>query len=229
MSSFDLLTGRSASHLTSYQNHLLHKKVLPSFKKLQKLAAGAGFNLQLGSSYRSFEKQLDIWNNKATGKKALLDSKGHALNFETLSKEEIVFSILRWSALPGASRHHWGSDFDIYDLNSVPSPDYKIQLTPEEVSPSGIMGLFHHWLDQQIAEKKSCGFYRPYQKDLGGVAPERWHISYAPLAGPMMEEYSYQIFLKNITLSNLANKELVLDHSLKIYCEYFANVAPPLF
>ena len=28
----------------------------------------------------------------------------------------------------------------------------------------------------------SRGFYRPYGRDRGGVAPERWHLSFAPAA-----------------------------------------------
>ena len=33
-----------------------------------------------------------------------------------------------------------------------------------------------------MAAGESHGFYRPYREDRGGVAPERWHLSYAPLA-----------------------------------------------
>ena len=40
----------------------------------------------------------------------------------------------------------------------------------------------HAWLDGQMAAGRSHGFFRPYQKDHGGIAPERWHLSYAPLA-----------------------------------------------
>ena len=33
-----------------------------------------------------------------------------------------------------------------------------------------------------MAAGQSHGFYRPYATDRGGVAPERWHLSYAPLS-----------------------------------------------
>ena len=33
-----------------------------------------------------------------------------------------------------------------------------------------------------MAAGESYGFFRPYARDRGGVAPERWHLSYAPLA-----------------------------------------------
>ena len=33
-----------------------------------------------------------------------------------------------------------------------------------------------------MAADQSQGFFRPYDIDRGGVAPERWHLSYAPLS-----------------------------------------------
>ena len=50
------------------------------------------------------------------------------------------------------------------------------------MAPGGLFDALHHWLDQRMAEGASHGFYRPYAADRGGVAPERWHLSYAPLA-----------------------------------------------
>ena len=38
---------------------------------------------------------------------------------------------MRWSAIPGSSRHHWGTDLDVYDAAAV-TPDYQVQLTPQE-------------------------------------------------------------------------------------------------
>jgi hypothetical protein len=40
----------------------------------------------------------------------------------------------------------------------------------------------HCWLDERMEHGESHGFFRPYGEDRGGVAPERWHLSYAPLA-----------------------------------------------
>jgi LAS superfamily LD-carboxypeptidase LdcB len=103
------------------------------------------------------------------------------LDVAQLSPEQTAFAILRWSALPGGSRHHWGTDFDVIDAAAV-SEDYRPQLTPQEVADNGVFGPFHCWLDQQIASGKSYGLFRPYAEDRGGVAPERWHLSYAPRA-----------------------------------------------
>src|SRR6056300_1300506 len=80
------------------QNHLLHRNVVEAFHLLRKLCRDNGFDLSVASSYRSFERQKTIWNEKALGKRQLLSDTGAPLNYETLSQEEILKSILRWSA-----------------------------------------------------------------------------------------------------------------------------------
>ena len=57
-----------------------------------------------------------------------------------------------------------------------------MQLTPAEVAPGGPFDALHRWLDERMAAHASQGFFRPYARDCGGVAPERWHLSYAPLS-----------------------------------------------
>ena len=141
----------------------------------------AGFAPKVVSGFRDFERQRTIWNAKAKGLRPLLDSDGRELDVAQLSPAETAFAILRWSALPGGSRHHWGTDFDVIDAAAVPE-DYRVQLTPEEVCDEGVFGSFHCWLDERIASGKSYGLFRPYAEDRGGVAPERWHLSYAPRA-----------------------------------------------
>ena len=98
-----------------------------------------------------------------------------------LSPAQQLRMILRYSAMPGSSRHHWGSDLDVYDASAVDT-DYRVQLSPVEVAPGGLFDSLHRWLDQRMSAGESHGFYRPYARDLGGVAPERWHLSYAPLS-----------------------------------------------
>jgi LAS superfamily LD-carboxypeptidase LdcB len=98
-----------------------------------------------------------------------------------LAPAEQLHAILRYSAMPGGSRHHWGSDLDVYDAGAV-DEDYRVQLMPAEVAPGGVFDPLHRWLDERMSADRSHGFYRPYAMDSGGVAPERWHLSYAPLA-----------------------------------------------
>ncbi len=115
-----ILTGQTDGHLCAPGNAealgvRVHREALEPFRRLQREARTAGFDLRILSGFRSFEEQLAIWNGKATGKRAVLDSAAVPLDITRLSERELVFAMLRWSALPGASRHHWGTDLDVYD------------------------------------------------------------------------------------------------------------------
>lgn len=105
----------------------LHKKALHDFLHLREFATEYGIDLRLTSSFRDFARQMTIWNEKAQGLRPVLDSNGIAIDIGGLSEEELMWAILRWNALPGTSRHHWGTDFDCYDESTRPK-DYVVQL-----------------------------------------------------------------------------------------------------
>ena len=176
------LTGAEESHLVALEGkHRLQAEVAEAFLRLQRDAAAAGFELAIASSFRSFERQLAIWNGKASGQRPVHDDRGDPVALQALPPWEQVHAILRFSALPGTSRHHWGTDLDVYDAAAM-AADRQVQLVPAEVAPGGVFDPLHCWLDERMAAGQSHGFYRPYATDRGGVAPERWHLSYAPLA-----------------------------------------------
>ncbi|WP_226666126.1 M15 family metallopeptidase [Microbulbifer aggregans] len=184
----NMLFGLSDAHviLEPVSGQLMHPEALAAFSQLCRDAQAVGFAPKVVSGFRSFERQQVIWNGKARGERPLFDSEGNPLDVARMSPEEVAFAILRWSALPGGSRHHWGTDFDVIDAAAVPE-DYRVQLTPEEVADEGVFGGFHCWLDERIAAGESYGLFRPYAEDRGGVAPERWHLSYAPRAREFQE------------------------------------------
>lgn len=176
------LTGVDESHLVTLPGgHRLQAPVGEAFAALRRDAAAAGFDLAIASSFRSFERQLAIWNGKACGERPVYDDNDQPVALADLSLRETLHAILRYSAIPGTSRHHWGTDLDVYDAAAV-SADYRVQLSAAEVSAGGPFDALHCWLDRRMADGASHGFYRPYREDLGGVAPERWHLSYAPLS-----------------------------------------------
>jgi len=176
------LTGREESHLVQLPcGHRLQEEVARAFSALQADARRDGFDLAIASSYRSFARQLAIWNGKASGARPVLDDLGQPVKMAALPARKQLHAILRYSAIPGTSRHHWGTDLDVYDLAAVPA-DYAVQLSPQEVAAGGVFDPLHCWLDERMAAGESRGFYRPYASDRGGVAPERWHLSYAPLS-----------------------------------------------
>jgi LAS superfamily LD-carboxypeptidase LdcB len=176
------LTGRDDSHITYADGGVgLTDETWRAFTTLRKAGAEQGFDLRIASGFRSFARQLAIWNGKASGIRPVHDNRGEPVAILGLPDAEKIHAILRYSALPGASRHHWGSDLDVFDAAAMPE-DYRLQLVPGEVTEAGIFGALHAWLDAQIEEGLAAQFYRPYASDRGGVAVERWHLSYRPLA-----------------------------------------------
>ena len=208
----DTLTGKNQEHLTPCGSHLIHKDILIPFTKLKESAKKEGFDLKIASAFRSFERQLTIWNEKASGVRPLLDKDEKLIDPTNLSKEEILFHILNWSMLPGASRHHWGTDLDIFDGASLPSLDYKIQLTQEECDTH--FHSFHTWLDNNSGD-----FYRPYTGSSRTYC-ERWHISYKPIASQFEKALSEELLSKIIKESNILLKDQILSNLSFIYSTY---------
>lgn len=174
------LLGLEESHLVDLPcGQKLQADVAEAFAALVSDARAAGFELAVASGFRSFERQLAIWNGKASGERPVHDDTGCVVDMQCLAPRDKLFAILRYSALPGASRHHWGTDLDVFDAAALPA-DYSLQLSPQEVACGGIFDPLHCWLDERIAQGTAYGFFRPYAEDHGGIAPERWHLSYAP-------------------------------------------------
>lgn len=193
----------------------MHRAVVAPLLALKDAALIAGFDLQVASSYRSFDRQLHIWNSKVRGGRPVLDTDGKPLDIADLSERELVFAILRWSALPGASRHHWGTDFDVYDRSLI-NEDYVVQLTVAETVDDGPFAPFHSWLSKTLG-KNHTDFYRPYAQDTGGVAPEPWHLSYAPVAEHYAQQLTEDVLRAQIEASPVLLKKIILENLSEIY------------
>ena len=223
-----MLTGATEEHLCATADTVslgvgVHRDVVEPFLQLQHAARHAGFDLRILSGFRSFEQQLSIWNRKASGEQAVLDSNAIPLDIGKLGENELAFAILRWSALPGASRHHWGTDLDVYDALAKPD-GYEIELIPEEVNSGGIFGPLHEWLDERIRADDTFGFLRPYDMDRGGVAPERWHISYAPVAVGYLRQLTPEVLSDTINRTEMRLEQTVLHHIDEIYERFVINI-----
>lgn len=199
----------------------LHPEVIQPLENLSVAAAKAGFILTLASGYRNFSRQLVIWNQKALGVRPVLNSSGNVIDMQFLSDDEKLQAILRWSALPGASRHHWGTDVDLYDRSKI-DETYQLKLTVDETEPPGPFAEFHLWLTDKLGEK-DCPFFRPYVIDKGGVAPEPWHLSYAPLAKNYYAQFSVDILREQIMQTDILLKESILNNLDEIF-ERFIKV-----
>ena len=164
-----------------------------AFLKLSKRAAKAGVDMRIASAFRSYDRQARILNEKWLGHRGVVNDQGDSLDRSMLSDAQWLEAILRFSALPGTSRHHWGTDLDIWDAAAVDS-HYKLSLTGAEYGPGGVFEEMTHWLDARIVADDAEGFFKPYDQDRGGVAPEPWHISYRPVAS----RYPAQVSLRSL-------------------------------
>src|SRR5690554_1263654 len=203
-----VLVGLDSSHLQDVPGlGLVHKDVVSPWRQLCAAARAEGFALQLVSGYRSFERQLAIFNAKAEGRRSVFDDCGQQVEMAKLGEYEQLQAILRFSALPGTSRHHWGTDMDVVVAAALP-PDYRVSLTPEECTPEGVFGGLHQWLNSYL--EAGCDFYRPYGQDCGGVAPEPWHLSYAPVADQLATRLTPSVLAPVLAAADIRLKDTVL-------------------
>lgn len=222
-----VLVGQDESFIVSDGVEVpVHTDALVDIQLLKQRASEAGVELSIASGYRSFKRQLIIWNDKAQGKRPVLDAQGLPINIAELNETESVFAILRWSALPGASRHHWGTDFDVFD-GGVVRNGYELALTVEETKPGGAFEKLYEWLDKEL-QQPECKFYRPYEKDMGGVSPEPWHLSYAPASKPYEKKMSVGLVVSVIEAADIEFKEAILANIEEIYERYIMNVSTPI-
>jgi LAS superfamily LD-carboxypeptidase LdcB len=219
------LTGRDSSHVeTNAESGVcLQPVVADAFLALKALAAEAGIDLEAVSSFRDFDSQAAIWNDKFRGKRPIYDADGVELEHPVLSREDLVSSILRWSALPGASRHHWGSDFDVIDRAAVPE-GYEVRLVNEEFGSDGVFWRLGEWLDSHLQE---TDFFRPYLKYNGGVEREAWHLSFAPIAVPALESLKLETLEQSLVDSDVLGMDIVTPRLPDIYEKYVLNVSGP--
>ncbi|ODS24812.1 peptidase [Candidatus Endobugula sertula] len=217
------LLGQNEDHLQTLPDHQgvrMHQGVIAPLMTLIQHARQAGFQLRVTSGFRSFERQLGIWNDKCRGLRAVLDSRGDELDIHSLSSLEKVMAILRWSALPGASRHHWGTDCDIYDAAAV-SKDYQPQLHPNEYTGSGPFAPMIEWLSKYLQQPDSLAFFRPYLHDHDGVAPELWHLSYSPVSSEYEQHLSLSLIREQLNnLQIIEEKSTLLENLGIIYARF---------
>ncbi|HEX7330243.1 MAG TPA: DUF4157 domain-containing protein [Pyrinomonadaceae bacterium] len=91
--------------------------------------------------------------------------------------------IVKYSALPGASRHHWSTEVDV---NSVKVEDWE---------PGGKFAELGEWLTNNSAKAGLIQSYNP-SRPAGGYSDEPWHLSYAPIAVGLLERYNQTVNLQ---------------------------------
>lgn len=219
------MTGRERTHVVEVQQLQcsLHPAAAEAFVSMMRDAARSGLDIAPLSGFRDFNQQLVIWNSKFRGERVLLDRDGAPLNVATMHEEQIVRAILHWSALPAASRHHWGTEIDVFDRSVLPQ-GVRPRLVPNEYGCDGIFAALSAWLTQH-AER--YGFYLPYDSDRGGVQPEPWHLSFAPLSSRLLPELTVASLAEALAGVELAGAASVQRLLPEIHARYVCAVAAP--
>lgn len=220
------LTGRARTHVVQRDDlgAAIAVDALEPFLAMKADAACAGIDIAIVSGFRDFRAQQRIWDMKFRGERPLYDEHGNMRDRSAMSDEDAIDAILCWSALPGASRHHWGSELDLIDAASMPE-GYRVQLAPAEAAPGGVFHALHCWLDTNMAR---YGFFRPYGTFRGGVRPEPWHVSYGPVSSQALTRLTPELLIETVGQSDMLGKDIVLEKLAAIYERYVANVDQPL-
>lgn len=202
---------------------MLHAAAVRPFLAMRDAALRDGFDLVPVSSFRDFARQRLIWNAKYRGERPARDRRGRPVKMSALDPGARVETILLWSALPGASRHHWGSDIDVAD-GKVIAAGYQARLEVEEYRRGGPFAALSAWLS---AHMRRFGFYRPYTRRGAGVQPEPWHISFAPVAQPALQRMTVELLAAAIAGNGVEGEAEILARLPSIRERYVLCVGAP--
>lgn len=177
------------SKYTTKESAYLRDEVYDAFRGMWKDAKRDGINLVIISATRNRSYQAGIWNRK--------------WNSYGGPEETRAERILQYSSMPGTSRHHWGTDFDI---NSLENSYFE----------SGEGLKIYEWL---TANAHKYGFFQPYTQFNSyrdaGYREEKWHWSYYPTASRFQRAYNHIVTysdLKGFEGSEYAKKLDVINN-----------------
>ncbi len=184
----NFLTGKFNPDTCKYFEHLsaehcdkagsvLQKETYTAFKKMYQAAKAEGIRLKIISATRNYSKQKQIWEAKWIRK----DFAKVPPTYERAEK------IMKYSSMPGTSRHHWGTDMDLNVLNN-------------EALSKGEGKKLYDWLVKNASKYGFCQVYSEKgKKRPDGYEEEKWHWSYLPLAQKYLNDYAKHIKAENIS------------------------------
>lgn len=200
--------------------HRCHPEALFPLRQLTEDARAAGFEIAVASAFRDVEHQARIVELKFTGALPVLDRDEQPLDISTMSAADKMAAICVFSAIPGFSRHHLGSDFDIYPINLLPQ-GHSLQLTAREYDARDPGGYFHPFLDYLHRRLGNFGFFMPYSGE-NGMGYEPWHISCRSLASRLLRDFSPEPGLEWLRHSDLTCREAAADYAGAHYRQLLA-------
>jgi len=200
----EILIGMDDSRIVS-DTILLEKETYSAFIKMKDAAEKDGIIIKLVSGFRDFYRQQMIWNNKYK----------KFTNEFSLDGPTAIKEIIRFSTIPGTSRHHWGTEIDIIDKNFENEKDLLISKKYEE---GGIFNSLKKWMDKN---SKRFGFYIVYDDDSNrpGFEYEPWHYTYKPVSDLYQREFLKLNLKSIISKTKVEGKEFINDEFIKKYID----------
>jgi LAS superfamily LD-carboxypeptidase LdcB len=97
--------------------HYLRREAAAALKNMiaDYCAAHPGAKIWVVSATRTYNDQKYIWEGKWNGG---IPVNGQRLNQTIADPEARALEILKYSSMPGTSRHHWGTDVDLNNLTN---------------------------------------------------------------------------------------------------------------
>lgn len=200
--------------------HYCHCEAQQPLAALIADAARHGFEIAIVSGYRDFERQAAIFEQKFTGSRPVLDAAERPVDIRSFDDAQKIAAICVFSAIPGFSRHHLGSDFDIYPANLLPHTR-QLQLTAREYDQHSCDGYFYPFLNYLRERLSLFGFCMPYT-GTNGVGFEPWHISYKQLADRMLAGFSPEAGYERLRRSTLACRYAAIAYAQQHYRQLLA-------
>ena len=157
-------------HMAYRSEMYLLNEVYTAYFQMYSAAKKEGITLKIISATRTFEEQRWIWDDKWKKNAAKYPADTSLARF-----------IMQYSAMPGTSRHHWGTEVD---LNS----------TSDSYFATAAGAKVYQWLQENAGKYGFCQTY-----DSKGVSrhegynEEKWHWSYFPLAGQLLTKYAEKV------------------------------------
>lgn len=189
------------SRFTQTGGFYLRKETFAAFQKMKAEALKSGINLRIVSATRTFANQKRIWENKWNARTPVNTDTGEFLpkpntRDDYLTPTQRALRILEFTAMPTTSRHHWGTDLD---LNNVNSSYWETAKGRREYS----------WLLENAPKFGFCQVYSAARTF--GYKEEKWHWSYLPLSQQLTNEFYRLIVDSDITQAKFTGAETALE------------------
>jgi len=181
----------------------LRKEAHDAFIEMKKAAYQDGISIEIVSSFRSFDRQMAIFERKYL----------QYTEDDGMEPLQAIDKIIEYSTIPGTSRHHWGTDVDIIDASKKTEGDV---LVPSKFEEGGPFADLKVWMDEHAQE---YGFYLVYtdESKRRGFKYEPWHYSYAPLSVPMLEIFRKKNILQLLIKEDFMGSEFLTTGFIKTY------------